>query len=166
MTKDPWWKREIKEILAISSVFFVIFVLFLLMKKVLLDEYYINFYIVGTAFVGSLIIAKVVLIFDLLPLSKRMDHLPNIYRVFFRSFVYLLGFVIFTFIEGLIKGLIDKESFSHAMGSAFHELSETTFITSMVGVFVAFLFFNTFWVIRAKYGPTALYALFFKKENN
>jgi hypothetical protein len=164
MTTDPWWKRELKEILAISSVFFVLFVLFLIMKKAFLDEFTFNFYVVGTALVGSLIIAKVVLIFDLLPFSKKMDHLPNIYRVIFRSLVYLLGYVIFTFLEGFIKGLIKKEAFTQAVSSAFHELGELTFITSVVGVFIAFLFFNTFWVIRAKYGPKELYDLFFKKK--
>ena len=163
MTKEPLCKRELKEILAIASVFFVIFVLFLFMKKALLHEYNIDFYIVGTALVGSLIIAKVVLIFDLLPLSKRMDRFPNIYRVFFRSLVYILGFIIFTFLEGIIKGLIDKEGFSQAVGSATHELGEASFITSLVGVFVSFLIFNTFWVIRAKYGPKELFNLFFKK---
>jgi len=164
MTKEPWWKRELKEIIAIASVFFVLFVLFLVMKKAFLDEFTFDFYVVGTAFVGSLIIAKVVLIFDLLPLAKRMDHFPNIYRVIFRSLVYLLGFVIFTFLEGFIKGLVKKEAFAQAVSSAFHELGELTFITSMVGVFVAFLFFNTFWVIRMKYGPKELYDLFFKKK--
>ena len=164
MTKEPWWKRELKEILAIASFFFVIIVLFLFMKKSLLDEYNIDFYILGTALVGSLIIAKVVLIFDLLTLSKRMDHFPNIVRVFFRSSIYLLGFIIFTLIEGFIKGLIDKESFSQAFISAIHELGKSSFITSMISVFIAFLFFNTFWVIRAKYGPKELYNLFFRKE--
>lgn len=152
-----------KEMFAIASVFFILYILFLFMKKALLADYGIDFYIMGTAFVGSLILAKVVLIFDLLPLSKRMDYLPNIYRVFFRSFVYLLGFIIFKILESVIKGLIEKESFSQALNSAFHELCETPFITSMVGVFIGFLFFNAFWVIRAKYGPTALYTLFFKK---
>lgn len=164
MNQEPWWKRELKEIIAIASVFFVLFVLFLVMKKAFLDEYTFNFYVVSTAFVGSLIIAKVVLIFDLLPLSKKMDHLPNIYRVFFRSLVYLSGFFIFSFLEGLIKKLIDKENFTQAVGAAFHELGETTFITSAVGIFIAFLFFNTFWVIRMKYGPKELFDLFFKKK--
>jgi hypothetical protein len=165
METEPFWKRELKQILAISGVFFVIFVLFLLMKKALLDDYAINYYILGKSLVGSLIIAKVVLVFDLLPLTKRTDNLPNIYRVFFRSFVYLLGFVIFTFIEDLIKGIIDKKDFSISVADAFHHLSEPAFVTSMVGVFVAFLFFNAFWVIRSKYGAPALYELFFKKHD-
>jgi hypothetical protein len=165
MEKEPLWKRELKEVLAISSVFFVIFVLFLLMKKALLEEYNVNFYVVGTALIGSLIIAKVVLIFDLLPISKKSDHLPNAYRVLFRSFIYLLGYLIFTVLEHLIKGLIDGEKFSHAFNTALNQLFAPAFIASFIGVFVAFLFFNTFWVIREKYGPAALYALFFRKNS-
>jgi len=164
MKKEPLWKRELKEVLIISSVFFVIFVLFLFMKKAMLAEYDINFYIVGTALLGSLIIAKVVLIFDLLPITKKADHLPNIYRVIFRSLIYIIGFVIFTYLEHLIKGLVEGESFSQALKSAIHQLNSPAFITSFVGVLVSFLFFNAFWVIRAKIGPTALYAIFFKKD--
>ena len=43
--------------------------------------------------IGSLILAKVVLIFDMLPMIKKMDKLLNIYRVFIRSFIYLAGFL-------------------------------------------------------------------------
>lgn len=165
MKKEPWWKRELKEILAISSVFFIIFVLLLFLKKALLDDYKIDFYIISTAIIGALILAKVVLIFDLLPISKKSDHLPNIYRVFFRSFIYICGFVIFTMLEHLIKGFIDGDTFSQAFNAAFHQLGNPAFITTFVGVFIAFLFFNAFWVIRAKYGPHELYALFFKKDD-
>jgi hypothetical protein len=163
MEKEPWWKRELKEVLAISSVFFVIFVLLLIMKKILLGEYNVDFYVVGTALVGSLIIAKVVLIFDLLPVTKKTDHLPNIYRVFFRSFIYILGYIIFTLLEHLVKGLIDGTSITKAFNLALHELITPGFFTSLVGVSVAFLLFNAFWIIRGKYGAHELYTLFFKK---
>jgi hypothetical protein len=163
MKKNPWWKRELKEVFAIASVFFVLFVLFLFMKKVMMKDYSVDYFVLSTALIGSLILAKVVLIFDLLPVTKKVDHLPNIYRVIFRSFIYLLGYAIFTFIEHIIRGLIDKETFSHALHLSIQNLGKASFITSIVGVFVAFLFFNTFWVIRAKYGPTALFNLFFRK---
>ena len=80
MKKEPKWKRELKEVIAIAAFFFVIFVLLLFMKKVLLGDYTIDFYILSTALIGSLIIAKVVLIFDLLPITKKTAHLVNIYR--------------------------------------------------------------------------------------
>jgi len=155
-----------KEILAISSVFFVIFVLFLFMKKSLLDDYDVNFYIISTALVGSLILAKVVLIFDLLPLTKRTDKLLNIYRVFLRSLIYIFGYVVFTFLEHLIKGLIDGASYSQALKDTVHYLFSAPFITTFIGVFIAFLFFNAFWIIRANIGATALFNMFFKKITN
>lgn len=164
MKKEAFWKRELKEVLIISSIFFVIFVLFLLMKKIIVQDYKIDFFVLTTALVGSLIIAKVVLIFDLVPATKKTDHLPNIYRVFFRSGIYILGYVIFTVLEHLIGGLIRKESFSMAFDSTLHTLSTPAFITSIVGVFIAFLLFNTLWVIRANIGPAALYKIFFGKN--
>ncbi len=164
MKKEPLWKRELKEMLAIAGFFFVIFVLFLFMKKVMLIDYDVDFYIMGTALLGSLIIAKVVLIFDLLPITKKTAHLLNVYRVLLRSLIYIFGYVVFTYLEHLIKGLIHGDSFSEALNSGLHQLYTPTFITGFVGVLVAFLFFNTFWVIRAKLGPAALYAMFFKKD--
>lgn len=164
MNKEPFWKRELKELLVISIIFFVIFVLFLLLKKVIQADYRIDYYVLTTALVGSLIIAKVVLIFDLVPATKRADHLPNIYRVFFRSGIYILGYITFTMLEHLIKGLIKKDSFTVAFESTIHYLSTTAFITSFVGVFIGFLLFNTFWVIRAEIGPAALYEMFFGKK--
>ena len=163
MTTEPFWKRELKEVFAISLTFFVLFILFMFLKKAMLGQYNIEYYAAGTALIGSLILGKVVLIFDKLPLTKKMDFLPNIYRVFFRSSIYLSGFILFTLLEHWVKGLIEGDNFVQAWGHSFHHLGELDFLTSLVIVFIAFLFFNTFWVIRSKYGPEELYILFFKK---
>lgn len=165
MKKEPLWKRELKELLIISAVFFVIFVLFLLLKKVIMDDYKLDYYVLVTALVGSLIIAKVVLIFDLLPVTKKTDHLPNIFRVFFRSLIYILGYMIYTFLEHLTRGLVEGEGFSKAIDSTLHDFTTPAFIISFVGVLFAFLLFNAFWVIRSSIGPAALYTMFFKKND-
>lgn len=164
MSKEPWWKKELKEILAISSTFFVLFVLFMLMKKAVLAQYELNFSVIGTAIVGALIIGKVVLIFDKLPLTRRFDYLAKIYGVLFRSIVYLAGYVIFTLLEHIIKGLIAGESLATAVKHAAVHLATLNFVTSLISLFVAFLFFNTFWIIRNHYGPGELYRLFFKRK--
>ena len=164
MKKEPLWKRELREVLAISGVFFVIFVLFLLLKKVIMDDYKVDLYILSTALVGSLIIAKVVLIFDLLPLTRKTDRLLNIFRVFFRSLIYIAGYLIFTFLEHLVRGLTSGESFPAAVGSTLQTMQTPAFIISFVGVLIAFLLFNAFWIIRSSIGPAALFAMFFKKQ--
>lgn len=134
------------------------------LKKAMLGQYSIEIYAAGTALIGSLILAKVVLIFDNLPVLKKMDSIRNIYRVFLRSLIYLLGFILFTLVEHWIGGLIDGENIGEALQQALHHLVSSDFLMSLVVVFIAFLFFNTFWTIRAKYGPKELFDLFFKKK--
>ena len=165
MKKEPLWKRELKEMLIIACIFFVIFVLLLLLKKSLLNDYKVDFYVITTALVGSLILAKVILIFDMLPVTKKTDHMANIYRVFFRSIIYFLGYVIFTFLEHLIKGLIAGDTFSVAIDSTVRHLISSTAVPGYIGVFIAFLIFNAFWVIRRTIGPAAFYDMFFKSKS-
>jgi len=164
MTKESKLKKELKQILAISATFFVMFLLFMLLKKTMLAAYNIEFHAFGLALVGALIIAKVVLLVDLLPLTKRMDNHSNIYSVLFRSFIYLVGFTIFTLLEHFVKGLIGGDNFSQAWVHSFHHIGSVKFIVGLVSIFIAFLIFNAFWVIRNHYGPKSLYNLFFKRE--
>jgi len=164
MTTEPKWKKELKQILAISSTFFVMFVLFMLLKKSMLAEYNVEFHAFGIALVGALIIAKVVLLVDLLPVTKRMDNHSNIYSVLYRSLIYLVGFTIFTLLEHFVKGLIKGDDFSQAWVHSFHHVTSVKFIINLVTIFIAFLIFNAFWVIRNHYGPKSLYKLFFKND--
>jgi hypothetical protein len=164
MTQEPFWKRELREVLIISSTFFVLFVLFMLLKKAFLAQQNIQLYAFGSALIGSLILGKVVLLTDKLPLTRKMDRHPKIFRLIFRSFVYLIGYVLFVFLEHIVKGLIMADGFSHAFSHAVHYLGERELVTSLVAVFIIFLFFNTFWIIRNHFGPRELYKLFFRKE--
>lgn len=164
MAEESFWKRELKEILAVSSTFYVLFVMFVIMKKAMLVQYDIQIYGMGTALIGSLIIGKVVVIFDKLSITSKMDDRPKIYQVIFRSLIYLIGYSLFIFIEHIIKGLINGHPFSESVSHSFHYIKGSDFLSSLVVVFIAFLFFNTFWAIRHSVGAKALYHLFFKKK--
>lgn len=106
---------------------------------------------------------KVVLIFDKLRITKWVDHIANIYRVGFRSFIYLLGYILFTFLEhsviALIKGMGIIESFTD---NAENLISKHG-LAKLIILFISFLISNAFWVIRAYVGPDKLYRLFFHK---
>lgn len=164
MAQEPFWKRELKELFAISFTFFVFFILLLLLKKAILTEYQIKFHAAGIALVGSLILGKVVLIFNNIPMVKKYDYLPKIYGVFIKSLVYLAGFIIFTLLEHWIKGLIKGDGFLNAWEHAFNYIISKPSIIDMIIVFIVFLIFNTFWVIRNKIGAKAMHELFFKRD--
>lgn len=163
MTEEPFWKRELKALVAISSTFFVFLLILLVFKKLLLDEYKITFSVGGIALIGSLIFAKVVLIFENIPLAKKYDHLPKIYSVLTKSFVYILGYIIFTLLEHCIKGLIKGDGFVKALDDTFNNLMSKESLINIITVFIIFLLFNTFWVIRNYIGANKLYKLFFKE---
>lgn len=85
MTEEPFWKRELKEVFVISFTFFIFFILFAFLKKAMLGQYNIEYYAAGTALIGSLILGKVVLIFDKLSVTKKMDFLPIYLSRFFQE---------------------------------------------------------------------------------
>ena len=163
MVKTTNIKKEAKEVLAISLFFFVCFTVFAVLKKLILSEHDIEYYGFIPVVIGSMVLGKVILIFDKLSITKWLDHIANIYRVGFRSFIYLLGYIIFTFFEygviGLIKGIGIIESFAQNV----ENLTSKHGLAKLIILFISFLIFNAFWVIRAYIGPDKLYRLFFKK---
>ena len=163
MVKITNIKKEANEVFAISLFFFVCFAVFAVLKKLILSEHDIEYYGFIPVVVGSVVLGKVVLIFDKLSITKWSDQMTNIYRVGFRSFIYLLGYILFSFLEhgviGLIKGMGIIESFTD---NAENLISKHG-LAKLIILFISFLIFNAFWVIRAYIGPHKLYRLFFHK---
>lgn len=161
--KESFLVNEMKELFAIASVFLIIFSLFTILKMVLLGQQHIDGYKAGAAIIGALIMAKVVLIFDHLNVSKKLEAFPKIITVFLKSGIYLIGFAVFTILEHFIKGLIDGVSGGEAIKHAVLYLSRIEFLLTAAIVYISFLIFSTFWVIRNEYGPKSLHQLFFKR---
>lgn len=163
MVKTTNIKKEAKEVLAISLFFFFCFTVFAVLKKLILSEHDIEYYGFIPVVIGSIVLGKVVLIFDKLRITKWLDHMANIYRVGFRSFIYLLGYILFTFLEygvmGLFKGEGIIESFTHNV----ENLTSKHGLAALIILFISFIIFNAFWMIRAYVGPGKLYRLFFEK---
>lgn len=156
--------KEIKEVFAISLFFFVCFTVFVILKKMTLAEYHIEYNGYIRAAVGALVLAKVVLIFDKLSVTKRVDHMPNIFRVGFRSFIYLTGYILFTFLEHAVMGLFNGVGIIESFGRNLENLSSDHGDATLIILFITFVIFNAFWVIRAHVGPGRLYRLFFNRD--
>ncbi len=163
MIKKSVLISEAKEVFSISLFFFICFSLFVILKKLFLAEYQIEYYGFLTAAFGGLVLGKVVLIFDKLKLTKQLDHLACIYRVFFRSFIYLFGYISFTFLEHAVLGLFHSQRIWISCVHNAENLTSIQGLISLALLFITFLIFNFFWVIRSYLGPKTLTALFFKK---
>jgi hypothetical protein len=161
--KDKF-KTRLKQVLLISLFFWLFFILFQLLKTALLAEYDIQYYFFGKALVAALVIGKVVALTDHTNIIKKFDHKPKIYSVLFRTMVYMLAYVIFSFFEILIKRLFHGAAFSEALLAPFQKMSSKFYLVELFVYLLAFLLFNIFWVIRNYIGGEKLFRLFFKKE--
>lgn len=162
--KESFIVKEMKELFAIAFVFYIIFLMFSILKMALLGQQHINGFKMGAAVIGALIIAKVVLIFDHFRVSKKLENYPKVITVFFKSGIYLIGFALFTILEHFIKGLIEDLTAAEAIKHAIYYLGSLDFVLTVAIVYISFLTFSTFWVIRNEYGPKSLYLLFFKRK--
>ena len=123
------------------------------------DITYTNYWI---AVIEALVLAKVVMIGDVLRLGRRLEDKPLIYSTLLKTVVFSLFVCVFTIIEHVIKGLWRGEGLTGGLidllGKGHHELLAGCLVT-----FVAFIPFFAFRALGRVLGEGKIWALFFKK---
>jgi len=95
-------KHELRELLPPTIFFFVTFHIIVLSRALMLREYGVKISTVAGATIGALLVAKVVLIADHLPVINRFPEKPLIYNVVWKTAVYWLGASVMHYLEHLI----------------------------------------------------------------
>lgn len=100
-------KREFLLILPPTIFFFFAFVLLVITKRLIQREYGIPLSGFGAAVVGALIVGKVVLIADNLPLMNQFPDKPLLYNIAWKSGIYFLTTFLVRYIEHIVPLLRD-----------------------------------------------------------
>jgi len=134
--------HEFRLVVPPTLFFFVGFNLILLTKRLFLADYLIAYTGFLIATTSALVVGKVVLVADKLPLLKSLDDQPLAYPILFKTIVYTVFVFIARLLEALVHFLIEGNMIG---GGAFirHELGQFTwphFIAVQLWIFV--LFFN------------------------
>ena len=101
-------KKEMVEVGLITLYFFTCFAIFILIKKLVLFEHKITFYGWSTAFVGALVMGKVVFLIDKMPIHRWLKQLKPIYEILFKALVYTLLVFVVSVIEKTVHYWIDN----------------------------------------------------------
>ena len=119
-----WMKKLFVEMVPIVAFFFVAFSLVdiaAILKFHSLSDMSYSFMVI---FISSCVMAKVVLLSDLLPFVHRFSTKPLIYNTVWKSFIYTLCSVVVRFLERFIPASIADDSlrvaFDHVMPSFTH----------------------------------------------
>jgi hypothetical protein len=126
------------------------------------DITYTNYWV---AVIEALILAKVVMIGDVLHLGRRLEHKPLIYSTLLKTVVFTIFVAAFTLIEHVIKGLWKGEAFVEQfgtfLGKGYHEV-----LAGCMVVFVAFIPFFAFRELGRVLGEGKIRTLFFRKRDD
>ena len=158
--------EEIRHVLPATIYFFLGFNLVLLTKKLMLEQYLIQFSGFFIASAAALIVGKVVLVVDKMPFLKHFDHAPLIRPILFKTIVYTFFVFVARLIEALIHYLID----SGQLGGFFHHMlaqfSWDRFIAVQLWVFVLFLGYVTGSEINHLLGDGELAKILFTRPSS
>jgi len=139
----PFIKKEIKETLPVVIFFFVMFHLVAITQALLLKDYGITTEGAAVATAFALIIAKVILIVDKLPLMRVFEHRPAIYTIAWKTFIFGVITLLFRFIEETIPVAFKYRSIRAATVHFFQDLSWSHFWAIQLWLTVSLALFCT-----------------------
>ena len=107
-----------------SFLYFVSwFAVLVLIKALLLHEYKIQFFSMSTAFIGALVVAKVVLILDNLPLSRKTIKYPAYVHIISRTLIFSSGVFLMMIIETAFEARDHYNGFTDSLLHVFEHVN-------------------------------------------
>jgi hypothetical protein len=132
-------KHELLEVLPPTIFFFVAFNVVTITKRLMLEQYGIEFFGFVTATVGALVVAKVVLLADNIPFINNYPDNPLIYNVVWKTVIYVLVAVVVRWFEFFFPLWWKYRDLSVATGRLWEEISWPQFWA--IHIWLVFLFF-------------------------
>lgn len=153
--------KEIKTV-AIATVYFAIWMgILMFLKTMILTEYKVEFTGISKALIGALILAKVVLVIDLIPLSNFTRQHPVIYFIFFRTLFNVVAVFILLLLEKAFESRHEYESFGSSLSQVFQHRDVYHVWANVTVVSIAVFWFNVIFVLQGYLGKQKLRQVFF-----
>lgn len=106
---------ELRRFLLMFIYLWLVFGLFVLNESVILGGHNLSFAPQGFALINAAVMAKVMLIAEDLKFGRRLDHLPLIYPVAYKSALFAAMFIAVHAVERILVGMIAGRSFADSI---------------------------------------------------
>jgi hypothetical protein len=136
-------KREVVEAIPPAVFFFVAFQVIALTRALMLEQYGIRASTFVAATIAALIVAKVVLIADLLPFVNRFPEKPLIYNVVWKTVIYMVAALLVRYLEHLIPFIREHGDLALANRHLLDEVVWPHFWFVQIWLLVLFLMYTT-----------------------
>jgi len=149
-------KRELKAVALVTAYFLSWFSVIGYLKSLMLEQYNVSYVAVSSALVGSLVIAKVVVILDETSVGDRFSKQAAIIHILWRSLIYTFFVAIIMVLEKIVEGMFDGQAIAEATKSFWVHRNRDHMLVSVILISIAFLFYNTFAVVNHALGKKGL----------
>ena len=158
-------KHELKEVGIVTLYFLICFGIILLLKKLFLAEYKVQFNALSAAVIGALVIGKVVVVLDKTTIGNRFQQGHAAFLdVFYRSLVYTFFVGLVVAAEKVFHASHETDGFISALHHALEKTDINHFWATVIGVFLSFVGFNVFSIVSHHLGEGELVRLFFSSN--
>src|SRR6516162_1565981 len=160
--------HEFRQVLPPTIFSFIGFNLILFTKRLILEDYLIQFTGFFLATVSALVVGKVVLVAEMMPLLRRFDGEPLAKPVLFKTVVYTLLVFVARLLEAFVHyvaggGVVGGGGFIEEQLGSF---SWHRFIATQMWNFVLFLVYVTANEVNQLLGDGELFKIFFMRRSS
>lgn len=157
---SPKLARELKA-LGLAALYFGCWLAgLLLLKKLVLAEYEIQFSGMSKAVVGALVLSKVVLLLEHVPLGAWVQRRPAWVDVLLRTALYALGVLVVLLLEKAVEGRHEYGGFGASLRAVFQHADVHHVWLNALCLSGALLGYNVLSVVRRRLGEGELLRMF------
>lgn len=151
---------EIRKV-ALATLYFATWIgVLVFLKTLILAEYRIEFHGFSMALVGALVLAKVVLVFEHVPLGAWVRTRPAWVDVILRTALYAMGVFVVLLLEKAFEGRHEHGGFGPSLMAVFQHVDMPHVWANTICLSGALLGYNLLSVVRRHLGDGGLIRLF------
>lgn len=160
-----WKKKVVHELIEywINFGYLAFFlVAFMWYRRLILAEYQVQFTNYWSPLIEAAVLAKVIMVGDLMRLGRAMENKPLIVSALFRTVMFSLWVALFSVLEETVKGLLH----GNGLTGGFEEIASRGWyelLSRCVVIFAAFVPFFSFKELERVMGPEKLRSLFWRR---
>lgn len=150
--------------LGLITLYFGVWVgMIVILKKLTLAQYGIHFSSLAVALVGVILLAKVVLVMEHIPLGSWVRNQPAVVPVILRTLIYAAGVFVALTVEKAFEARHEYGSFARALTRIYQHPQYARVVFNTICLAWALLGFNILSVLREHFGKNGLSRLFFSR---
>jgi len=157
-------KHEFFKILSPTVFFFFAFNIVAITNALMLREHGIKAGSILGATILALIVAKVILVVDLMPFVNKFPDKPLIYNIVWKTFIYVLAVLLARYLEHIIPFLRQDGGVIAAHRHLMQEIIWEHFLAVQIWLVVLFLFYSVLFELVRVLGKKRVIKLFFGLE--